>query len=185
MKTKRMIFLDRDGVINENPVYLDYIKTPAEFKFLKGVKKAIKMLNKAGFEVVVISNQSGIAKGLFTKGDLKAIDEKMFKGLKETGAVIKKTYYCTHLAEENCGCKKPDTGMLKKAVGKSRIDKKNSFFIGDTQRDAHAGNSYGVITIAVLSGYAGRGDIKKWKIKPDYIAKDLISAVEGIILKGA
>ena len=178
-----MIFLDRDGVINYNPVYLDYIKKPSEFKFLPGACRAIKMLKDASFEVVVISNQSGTAKGLFTKKDLKAIDKKMFAGLKAKCTGLDGTYYCTHSSESGCACKKPRTGLIRKAVGKARIDHENSFFLGDTQRDMLAGKRYNLKTILLLSGYSKRKDIKSWKIKPDFIAKNLLCAVKEIILK--
>ncbi len=181
---KKYIFLDRDGVINENPPYGDYITKAADFKFLPHVTKAIKLLTRAGFASAIISNQSGIGKGLFTKTDLIKIDAKMLKGIKSKGGALSGTYYCIHPTEVNCDCKKPKTGLLKKAVGKNRVDFKQSFFIGDTERDAVAGNTFGLKTIAVLSGYAGKKDIKKWKIKPDYIANDLYDAVKNIVLGG-
>jgi D-glycero-D-manno-heptose 1,7-bisphosphate phosphatase len=178
MNLKRIVFLDRDGVININPRYLDYIKKPSEFKFLVGAKKGIRMLNDAGFQVFVISNQSGVSKGLFSKKDLNDIDKKMIKGLRPSGGRIKKSFYCIHPTEANCDCKKPKTGMLKKATKGKRIDFKNSFFIGDTERDIIAGKSFGVKTIAVLSGYYNRRQMKLWEAQPDFITKDLLSAAK-------
>ncbi len=180
---KKYIFLDRDGVINKNPPYGDYIRRAADFKFLPHVTKAIKLLTEAGFTSVIISNQSGIGKGLFTKTDLIKIDAKMLKGVKTKGGSLSGTYYCIHPTTVNCDCKKPKTGLLKKAVGKNKVDFRKSFFIGDTERDTVAGTTFGVKTIAVLSGYAKRKDIKKWKIQPDYIADDLYSAVKDIVLE--
>ena len=124
-RQSRIVFLDRDGVINYNPAYGDYIKSPSEFKFIPGAHKAIAMLTKAGFEIAVISNQSGVEKRLFTKKDLKDIDRKMLKGLKGSGGKLSGTYYCIHSTEKNCDCKKPKTVLLKKATKGKKIDRKN------------------------------------------------------------
>jgi len=185
MKLKPIIFLDRDGVVNKNPVYLDYVKKASEFKFIPGSRKAIKMLRDAKLDVVIISNQAGVGRGLFTKKDLKGIDEKMLKGVDASGGKLKKIFYCIHKPDAGCDCRKPKTGMFKKAVSKIRIDHNHSFYAGDTERDTKAGSAFGIKTIAVLSGYAKRSDIKKWPIQPDFIAKDLLDAVENIILKSA
>jgi D-glycero-D-manno-heptose 1,7-bisphosphate phosphatase len=178
---RRIVFLDRDGVINKNPVYLDYVKNAAEFGFLPGSRKAIRILNNAGFEVIIISNQTGVGKGLYSKADLKGVTAKMLKGLETSNARLDKICYCIHHPDAGCGCRKPKTGMFKKAVGKRRFDRKNSYFVGDTERDTLAGHAFRVKTIAVLSGYNKRKDIKKWKIQPDFIAKDLLEAVEKVI----
>lgn len=178
-----MLFLDRDGVINKNPVYRDYIKKPSEFYFLPGAGKAISMLNDAGFDIVVISNQAGVAKGLFSREDLKRIDQKMLEGLKAQGARIRKSYYCIHHPDADCQCRKPKTGLIKKAIGKRKLDRKNSYFIGDTERDIATGKKFGLKTVAVLSGYNSRKDIRTWEVKPDFIAKGLLAAVEEVILR--
>jgi D-glycero-D-manno-heptose 1,7-bisphosphate phosphatase len=141
------------------------------------------MLTKAGFETAVISNQSGVEKGLFTKKDLKNIDRKIIGGLKGLGGRLSGTYYCTHSSEKNCDCKKPKTGLLKKATKRKRIDHKNSYFVGDTERDIIAGKNFGIKTIAVLSGYYNRKDMMAWQAKPDFIVKDLLTAVKKVILK--
>jgi D-glycero-D-manno-heptose 1,7-bisphosphate phosphatase len=180
---RRVVFLDRDGVVNVNPVYRDYIKKPSEFKFLPGSQKAIRLLNQAGFKVIIISNQTGVGKGLYSKKDLKDVTDKMLKGLKRSNAALDKICYCIHHPDSNCGCRKPKTGMFKKAVGKSRFDRRNSYFVGDTERDTLAGHAFKVRTIAVLSGYNNRKDIKKWQVRPDFIAKDLLEAVEKVVLK--
>ena len=179
---RKIVFLDRDGVVNRNPVYLDYVKNPSEFRFLPGSKRAIMLLNKAGFKVIIISNQTGVGKGLYSKDDLKGVTDKMLKGLKASNARLDKICYCIHHPDSGCGCRKPKTGMFKKAVGETSFDRNNSYFVGDTERDTLAGHSFKVKTIAVLSGYAGRKDIKKWRVQPDFIAKDLLEAVEKVVL---
>jgi len=183
MKSKRIIFLDRDGVVNYNPIRYDYVKKHSEFRFLPGARKAIRMLTETGLDVVIISNQAGVGRGLFTKKDLKGIDDKMLRGLHASGGKLKKIYYCIHPPDAGCDCRKPNTGMFKKAVSRIRIDHKNSFYVGDTERDTVAGSRFGVKTVAVLSGYAKKKDIKKWQIQPDFIADDLLAAVQNIILK--
>ncbi len=180
---RRIVFLDRDGVINKNPVYRGYIKNRSEFKFMPGSRMAIRMLNEAEFRVIIISNQTGVGKGLYSKEDLKNITEKMLKGLQRSKAKLDKICYCIHHPDAGCLCRKPKTGMFKKAVGKVKFDHKNSFFVGDTERDTLAGHSFGVKAIAVLSGYNKRKDIKKWEVQPDFIAKDLLAAVKRIILQ--
>ena len=179
---KRIVFLDRDGVINVNPVYRDYVKSPSEFKFLPGSLKAIRLLNQAGFKVIIISNQTGVGKGLYSKADLKKVTDKMLRGLEASKTRLDKICYCIHDPDSNCGCRKPKTGMFKKAVGRSRFDRKNSYFIGDTERDTLAGHAFKVKTIAVLSGYNNKKDIKKWKVAPDFIAENLLAAVRGVVL---
>jgi D-glycero-D-manno-heptose 1,7-bisphosphate phosphatase len=181
MRLSKIVFLDRDGVINKNPPYTDYIKKISEFRFIPGSRQAIKMLTQAGFEIFIISNQAGVAKGLFSKKDLNDINKKMLEGVRSTGGRIKKAYYCIHHPDANCGCRKPDTGLIKKAVGKRRISRRNSFFIGDTERDVIVGHKISVNTVMVLSGYATRKDIKGWKIKPDLVANNLLEAAVRIL----
>ena len=178
-----MICLDRDGVVNKNPVRYDYVKKPSEFHFLPGTLRAVRMLTDAGFDIVVTSNQAGVARKLFSREDLKRIDNKMMRGIKAAGGRIRKSYYCTHLPDANCRCRKPQTGLVKKAAGTRKIDRKNSYFVGDTERDVATGRRSGLKAIAVLSGYNSRKDIKTWKVKPDFIAKDLLSAVKEVILR--
>ena len=182
-KAKRYVILDRDGVINRNPQYLDYIRKPVQFRLLPGVRRALKMLGAAGFKMAVISNQAGVGKGLFSKDDLDAINRKMLRQLKAFGVRISKTCYCIHDPQENCACRKPNTGLLNIAIGRDSVDLHNSFFVGDTERDAVTGHRFGIKTIAVLSGYADTKAIRKWSIQPDFITKDLLSAVRDIILK--
>ena len=179
---KRIVFLDRDGVINYNPVYLDYVKSASEFKFLPGVKQAIKLLKEAGIDVIIISNQTGVGRGIFNEDDIKAIDNKMLKGIESSGGKLKKIAYCIHDPNAGCDCRKPKTGMFKLTTKGINIDKKNSFYIGDTERDVVAGNSFGIKTVLVLSGYDRAEDIKRWKIKPNFISKDLLTAVKDIIV---
>lgn len=178
----RLICLDRDGVVNQNPPRFDYIMKPYKFKFIPGTRRAVKLLTEAGFDIVVTSNQAGVARGLFTNEDLNRIDKKMRNGINRSGGRIRKSFYCLHHPDAGCECRKPKIGLIQQAIGNKKIDIENSYFIGDTERDTETGKRFGLKTIAVLTGYCQKKDIKKWKVQPDYIAKDLLFAVKEIVL---
>lgn len=183
----KVIFLDRDGVINRYPGDRDYVKSWKEFHFLPRVKEGLKRLAGSGFKVFIISNQAGVAKGLFSRQKLALITRNMLKGL-GGGIKISGVYYCTHLNEDNCGCRKPKTGLINLAEGrlkkdKERIDSKNSYFVGDTIRDIETGKNARLKTILVFSGKEKPANRKNWQVRPDFTARDLYEAAE-IILNG-
>ncbi len=178
----KIIFLDRDGVINRDPN--GYVMSWKGFHFLPKVKKSIRILNKNGFSLIVISNQGGIAKGLFTKEALNDITKKMLLAVSKSGGKISSAWYCPHKLEDNCSCKKPKTGLFKMATKGIKFNKKDSFFIGDSEVDIKAGKRFGIGTIMVFSGKTKRKDLKKIKVKPDYMADSLLDATK-IILKRA
>jgi histidinol-phosphate phosphatase family protein len=180
MKTK-CIFLDRDGVINEKAPKDDYIKSWNEFEFLHGVKEAIKRLNKAGFLVIVITNQRGVAKGLMTEEDLKDIHTKLIKELKKSGARIDSIYYCPHDEKDNCNCRKPKIGMFLKAKEDFNIDLNKSWLVGDSNSDIIAGQKAGCKTILINKKlYKNRILIYKY-IKYNFIVSNLKEAINKII----
>lgn len=176
-----LVLLDRDGVINKDPAEKLYVTRWADFHFLPGAIPAIKKLNKAGFKIAVVSNQAGVSKGLFTKKDLNSLTKKMLSELKSRGAEIKKVYYCLHRDEDNCFCRKPKTGLLKKAFSHFKAIPRRTFFIGDTIRDVEAGRKIGCKTILVLSGNTKIKEVKNWPVKPDYTAKNLKEAADLIL----
>lgn len=178
----KLIFLDRDGVIS---IFTpnDYIKNWEEFKFIKEGIEGLKILDSAGYKVIIISNQAGVNKGLFTINDLNEITENMLKELKKKGIDnILKVYYCIHTKEENCECRKPKIGLFKKAeedIG--NIDFSKTYFIGDSDIDVIAGKNIGAKTILVLTGkIKSKEETENWEIKPDYIFKNLKEAAEFI-----
>lgn len=177
----KLILLDRDGVINKDPQKKLYVTKWVDFHFLPGAISAIKRLNKAGFKIAVISNQAGVAKGLFSKTDLNLVTKKMLAKIKARGGGIKKVYYCLHRNEDNCCCRKPKTGLLKKAVSYFNAFPRQIFFIGDSRFDVEAGHKFGCKTILVLSGKSRLKDIKNWPVRPDYVTKDLNSAVDLVV----
>ncbi len=180
----KAIFLDRDGVINKDPGFGDYIKNWKEFQFLPGAIEAIKRLNKNGYEIFVISNQAGVSKGLFTKDALDEITGNMLKEIETQGGKITSVSYCTHGTDEGCDCRKPNPGMIKKATEGMDIDFRKTYFIGDSHRDVGAGKTVGCRTILLLTGKESPDDVKNWKIKPDFIKRDLKEAVEWVLRQG-
>lgn len=172
----KIVFLDRDGVINEYPGNHNYVNSWKEFKFIPGSIRAVKMLNSAGFKVFVISNQAGVAKGLYTLEDLEYINKKMNAALKKAGARLDGIYYCIHHPQDNCFCRKPRIGMLKTALADFQINPKASFFIGDSFMDMKAGADFGVKTVMLLSGREKISNRGNWEFEPDYIFDNLLVA---------
>lgn len=144
------IFLDRDGVINENRS--DYVKSWDEFRFLPGAREAITRLTRAGHRIVVCSNQAGIARGLIARETVEEIHRRMSAGIEEMGGVIEKVYYCPHAKDANCSCRKPRPGQLLRARDELGIDLSDAIFIGDSITDVRAGLAAGVQPILVLTG---------------------------------
>ena len=181
----KMIFLDRDGVINKDPGgWTDhgYVTKPDDFKFIPGAAEAIKRLKVDGYKIYIISNQAGISKGYFTKADLDKVNEHILSEVRKAGGDIDAFYYCPHHDVDNCDCRKPKAGLFRKAAEGKEVEWNNIFFIGDSLRDVQAGLEMGVKTVLVLSGKTGPGDTAQWPVKPDYIKKDLLEAVETIPL---
>lgn len=140
----RAIFLDRDGVINRKVPEMDFVKNPGELVYLPGVREIISMLKNKGYIVIVVSNQSGINRGIIKKEELEKIDGKLKKDLGVDGI-----YYCPHLPEENCLCRKPKTGLIERAARDFDIDVRKSLLVGDNDSDIIAGNGAGCRTIMV------------------------------------
>jgi D-glycero-D-manno-heptose 1,7-bisphosphate phosphatase len=185
---RRAVFLDRDGTINEE---VGYLSNPEEFVLIDGSAEAVLKLNQAGLLVVVVSNQSGVARGYFTEDDVKRVNEKMTEELEKVGARLDAIYYCPHHSEfgdekyrAECNCRKPMPGMVEEAKRKFDIDVSRSFVVGDHAGDIELAHNVGASSIFVLTGH-GREEYDKMKEKgivPDYTADNLLSAV-AIILK--
>ncbi len=185
----KIIFIDRDGVINQDPMAAntrkEYITDWPEFHFLPGVLEALKRLTKNGYKIIIVSNQAGVGKGIYTKDKLDEITKNMLREIEAAGGKIHSVQYCIHTKEDNCDCRKPNTGLFKKAIEGLSVDFTNTYFIGDTKRDILAGKKIGCRTILVLSGKTkDKSKVSGWEIKPDVIAKDLNEAVNGIIMEG-
>ncbi len=182
----KVIFLDRDGVINRYPGDSDYVKSWSEFHFLPEVKSGLKRLNDKGFKIFIISNQAGVSKGIYAQEDLDLITQNMLKELNDCKIDIAGVYYCTHLQEDSCSCRKPKTGLIDMAVAKLKNEGlepelNQSYFIGDTIQDIETGRAAGLKTILVFSGKEKPDNKDKWAIPPDYTAQDLSEAVDLIL----
>ncbi len=138
---QKVIFLDRDGVINKKPPKADYVKNWGEFVFLPGAIEAIKLLNDNKYQVYVISNQPGIARGMMTKESLETINRNFEASLKEHGAKVDGVYMCLHGWDEGCDCRKPKPGLLFDASFDHQIDLRRAVFVGDDERDAATGEA--------------------------------------------
>ena len=151
---KKTIFLDRDGTLNVRPPKACYIERPEDFVWLPGAKDAVKRLNNAGYRVILVSNQPGIARKKLSVETLEAIHAKMRQDLSEIGAKIDDIYYCPHGWDENCDCRKPKPGMLYQAQKDYSLNLTKCYMIGDDERDIEAGQSAGCKCIQVTDAYS-------------------------------
>jgi len=150
---KKIIFLDRDGVINKNPAEHDYVRNWEGFEFLPGAKEAIKLLTRNNYQVYIVTNQRGVAQGLMSEDDLKDIHNRMSEELRKEGGIINDIYYCPHNHNE-CHCRKPQPGMLLRAARKYHIDLSRAVMIGDRQTDVEAGEAVGCRSLLIRPGEA-------------------------------
>lgn len=168
----KAIFLDRDGVINRD---VPYCSCPEDFELLPGVIEGILLLNKNGFKVVVVTNQSGVSRGYFTENMLAKIHEKMQHEFAIHGAHIDAIYYCPHHPDDNCTCRKPSASMLFKAASHFNIDLNQSYVIGDSAIDIEMGRKAGCKTFLIsLSGHKVTSN--KAPVDADFIAPDVLTA---------
>ncbi|GHV17978.1 hypothetical protein AGMMS49938_18910 [Fibrobacterales bacterium] len=144
----KAVFLDRDGTIN---IDNGYVYKREDFKFIKGVPQSIKKLNDAGYKVIVISNQSGIARGFYTAKDVKKLHNHIDAELKKNGAKIDAYYFCPHHPNFNgkCECRKPKIGLIEQAVQDFNIDLSQSYFVGDKKSDEECAKNAGLKAILV------------------------------------
>lgn len=175
------VFLDRDGTICEEVGYLNHV---SRFRMFPSAAAALRRLTEAGYAVIVVTNQSGVARGYFPESLVPQVNQVMVQQLSEAGANVDAVYYCAHAPAENCVCRKPKTGMLERAVREHGIDLQRSFVVGDRYGDiqlAHNAEARGVL---VRTGY-GEGEIAwhsaEWSAPPDFIADDLTAAVDWIL----
>ena len=142
--------LDRDGVINKDSDV--YIKSPDEWKPIPGSPEAIALLHKNGYKIVVITNQSGLGRGLFSLETLSLMHAKMHRSIEAEGGKIESIYFCPHGPDEGCDCRKPRPGLLKAFAQDKRVELKNIPFVGDTLKDIEAAVAVGAQPILVKTG---------------------------------
>jgi D,D-heptose 1,7-bisphosphate phosphatase len=178
------IFLDRDGTINEDP---GYISDPGKVILLPEAANALSLLKKNGYLLIVISNQSGIARGLMTAEDVDRVNEKVNSLLQKYGVEIDAFYYCPahpdFSSEEECECRKPSTKLLFEAVKEFNIDLERSYFVGDLISDIQCGKNAGIKTILVKTGKGVESFsiLQKENNFPTFVADNLLNASNYIL----
>jgi len=175
MNSYKAAFLDRDGVINRKAPEGKYVTRWEEMIFLPGVALAILTLRRAGFRIIVISNQRCVAKGLLTADDLDVLHRRMCETLAAEGAIIDAAYYCPHETHTQCTCRKPAPGLLLEAAANHQIDLKASWMIGDSGSDIEAGRGAGCKTALLQDGEGTPG------VPADLVATSLLEAARQIL----
>jgi histidinol-phosphate phosphatase family protein len=171
------VFLDRDGTINEDR---GYVSDPDELVLLPGAAASIKRLNREGVKVIVITNQSGVGRGLYSAGDVRVVNQRLEELLRLDGARLDGVYYCPHRPDEGCGCRKPETGLIVQAAEEHSIDLESSFVVGDKASDIGLAKGVNARAVLVLTG-VGATEKDKLDQAPDYVAEDLGAATEWIL----
>lgn len=184
MAARRAVFLDRDGTIN---VEVNYLHRAADLTLLPGAAEAIARLNTAGFFVVVVTNQAGIARGFYTEEDMHALHKHLSEALGIHGARVDAWYFCSHHPDftGSCACRKPAPGMLLAAAQEHGLDLARSWLIGDSAGDIGAGTAAGCRTILVRTGY-GAALEASWRegsagTRPETVVDGLLEAVAYIL----
>ncbi len=175
----KLIILDRDGVINEDSD--DYIKSPEEFIPLPGSLEAIARLNHAGFRVLVATNQSGIARGLFDLDTLHRIHEKLRRQLAALGGEIEAILFCPHGPDDNCTCRKPKPGLLRDIADRLQVSLEEVPAVGDSLRDLQAAQAVGARPLLVRTGKGERTLAQGEGLEGVPVYADLASAVEALL----
>jgi len=170
--------LDRDGVLNAR--YPEYISRWQDYVFYPWTFRAVRKLTQADGKIFLITNQSGIGRGFFTKQMLDTIHLNLQKRLAESGGILTEIYYCPHHPDANCNCRKPEIGMLEKASVVYDFDLSESWVIGDHTVDIKAGNRARAQTIQLLTGVSTESD-PSGQAQPDYRAENLLEATEIVL----
>jgi D-glycero-D-manno-heptose 1,7-bisphosphate phosphatase len=178
MEQRRFILLDRDGVINHDSE--GFIKSPEEWRPIDGSLEAIALLNQQGYKVAVITNQSGLARGMFDEAMLANIHNKMRRMLAEKGGEIAAIYYCPHAPDSPCNCRKPKPGLLEQFALEKNVDLSAVHFIGDSLRDIQAAQAVDAMPILVKTG-KGQKTIDTNPTLNIPVFEDLYAAVRSII----
>jgi len=174
------VFLDRDGVLIED---VDYLTRPEQLQLIPGAARAIARLRRAGFKVVVITNQSGVARGYLTLKTLREVHALLKRRLAAQGAALDGLYFCPHLPAKaggkGCACRKPGLALLQKAQKRFRLDFARSYFVGDTTTDVRTARRAGCTAILVRTGKAGQDGC--YRARPHRVCRDLATAADWIL----
>jgi D-glycero-D-manno-heptose 1,7-bisphosphate phosphatase len=171
-ETRPAVFLDRDGTIMRD---VDYCGDPARVEVFPGAADALRRLKANAYKLIIVTNQSGIARGHFSENDYRAVEEEFLRQLGD--GVIDATYYCPDSPDTNSPRRKPAPGMIFEAQRDHRLDLARSYFVGDKTSDIGCGHNAGMRTILVQTGYGAR----EMDCRADWIARDLAHATEIIL----
>lgn len=184
------VFIDRDGTLTEE---VGYVNHPKRLRLLPRSAEAIRRLNRARLKAVMVTNQTGVARGYFSEEILQAVNESLVGQLKAEGAYLDGLYVCKHhptIGEPPyravCDCRKPKPGLLRRAAADLGLDLSRSWTVGDKISDILAGQRAGTGSILVLTGYGlGEWEYRRslWRTQPDHVAEDLLAAVEWILTR--
>ena len=167
MVKEKVIFFDRDGILN---VDYGYVCDPEKFEFVEGIIETLKYLQK-NYKFIIVTNQGGIAKGMYTFEQMSEMNEYLLEKYNQQGIKFEKVYYCSHHPDEKCSCRKPESGMFEQAMKDFDIDVSQSWTIGDKETDCIAGKKVGTKTILLKSKYT---DDKENSPHVDYLIENLI-----------
>lgn len=171
---KKAIFLDRDGTLIEE---VNYLHRTEDLRFFEYTDESVKLLKENGFLVIITTNQSGIGRRVYSESQMHEVHQAIQNELTQK---IDAFYFCPHLPDEGCSCRKPNLGMIKQACEDFEIDLENSWMIGDKILDVELGFNAKIKTALVLTGY-GENQVTQLSKQPDLVAKNLIEAVEEIL----
>jgi D-glycero-D-manno-heptose 1,7-bisphosphate phosphatase len=175
------VFLDRDGTISEDVGYLNDV---SQFRMFPFAAEAIRKLNDANLPVIVVTNQSGVGRGMFAESMVHIVHEEMTQQIAAAGAHLTAIYYCPHTSDDDCECRKPKPGMIRQAAREHDVDLARSFVVGDRYGDVELAQANGGCGVLVRTGY-GAEDLRvngaSWARQPDFVADDLADAVDWIL----
>jgi D-glycero-D-manno-heptose 1,7-bisphosphate phosphatase len=178
----RFVFLDRDGVINrDSPAY---IKNRDEFEFLPGSLQALKNLSRAGFRLIVVTNQSAVGRRLMTLQELQAIHDKMTAAVRQHGGRIHDIFFCPHHPADACRCRKPQPGLIHRAVQKHAIDLSRATMVGDSVKDIECARNAGcgrAVLVRTGNGIQAEKELRERGIAVEHVARDLDEAAGWLI----
>jgi len=181
-RLKKVVFLDRDGVINRDSP--DYIKNWNEFEFLPGSLAALRLLSDAGFRLIIITNQSIIGRGMVPLSVLADTHRRLKEAVAASGGRILDIFFCPHRPDEDCDCRKPKPGLIQQACRRYGIDPADSVMIGDSAKDMLCGRNAGcgtTILVRTGNGIRAEKELAELQIRPDLVAADLLDAARYLL----